>query len=366
MKSWVSKLIDQFDFDWPEGKGQQRSVNVNEEVATLLYIIDTYNKHLIELDEHPVRRVRETLDEFAKALMNPQRGNTEKWLFRFRQFFSKYRLDEYTYIQKTFDEFRGIIWEFVDQLGDDFAYEHSSDREIQKTLLNLKDAVEANSIDELKHSSRHFIDAYVEYQTKKDERKARRLSSVRENLSLVRKKLVVANHNLRRDHLTSAYNRKSFDDQIKDHHRLCAVSEAPVSLIMFDIDHFKKFNDTYGHAVGDFILIECVKLLEGAFAKDSDFVARVGGEEFAIILPDNKVTDAMKKAESALNCIRNEIFVHNDLKLSFKASMGIAEYIKGETVDEWMKRADDALYEAKTTGRDKYSVSKFNLKITAA
>ena len=107
MKQWMQKLIDQFDFDWRETSegGSPVSVEMNEERATLIYIIDILNKHLIEVDKHPVRKVRETLDEFAKELVKPNQANLERVLFRFRQFFSSYRIDEVSYMQKTFDDF---------------------------------------------------------------------------------------------------------------------------------------------------------------------------------------------------------------------------------------------------------------------
>ncbi|MCB0341704.1 MAG: GGDEF domain-containing protein [Pseudobdellovibrionaceae bacterium] len=360
MKQWMQKLIDQFDFDWRETSegGSPVSVEMNEERATLIYIIDILNKHLIEVDKHPVRKVRETLDEFAKELVKPNQANLERVLFRFRQFFSSYRIDEVSYMQKTFDDFRSIIWDFVDQLSEDMSYERSADSEVKSSLDQLKEAVEANSIDILRTQSRLFIDFYTEYQTKKDERRLQRIKGIRDNLSLVKKQLVEANQNMRLDHLTSAYNRKSFDEQMQQHHKLHKLSQNSVSLLMLDIDHFKKFNDTYGHAIGDFVLVELVKLLHALFHRDADFVARIGGEEFAVILPDHKVEHAVKRAQQLLEKVRGEVFVQDGQKLSFTVSVGVAQLQSSESVDQWMKRADAALYESKNSGRNKFTVAE--------
>ena len=78
MKKWISKLIDQFEFDWTEAEEKQAQKFLSEELATIVYLLDTYNKHLIELDTHPVRKTRETLDLFARELLSPEKESHEK------------------------------------------------------------------------------------------------------------------------------------------------------------------------------------------------------------------------------------------------------------------------------------------------
>jgi diguanylate cyclase len=366
LKQWVHKLIDQLDFDygWSKGSKKAKKIDINEDRATLLYILDVYNKHLVEIDGHPVRKVREILDELAKELVNPKRPDSDKLLFRLRQFFSIYRVDEYTYIRKTFEDFKGIIWDFVDQLAEDFKYEQTVDKDVKKNLAQLKEAVEADSIDLLRSKSREFIDSYVEHQTKREERRTKRIRGMRKNLDSVRKKLVEADRTSRMDHLTGAYNRRSFDDQMKQLLQFYELSKTPVSLIILDIDFFKKINDSYGHDVGDFVLKECVRMLQSIYTRDSDFLARIGGEEFAIILPDYRLEHAVKKAEETLSRIRKEVFITGSQELRFTVSLGIAELRDGETADQWLKRADSALYEAKNNGRNRFTIAGQKPEIT--
>ena len=368
MKQWMQKLINQFDLDWnPSSKSESaKSLEMSEEIATLLYVIDTYNKNLLDFDNHPVRKTREILDEFAKELVTSSSTQLERALFRFRQFFSSYRIDEYTYVLKSFDEFRNIIWDFVDQLSEDLNFERTADDDIKGHFELLKEAVEANSIDLLKTQSRVFIDSYVEHQTKKDRFRSERMKNIKRNLDSVKKQLNEANASMRMDHLTQAYNRKSFDEQVRQQKSLHHLSKQPVTLLALDIDHFKKINDTYGHQTGDFILIECVRLLKEIFSRDSDFVARVGGEEFAVLLPECRYDHALKKAEQAMDRVRGEVFVVDDAKIQFTLSMGIAELSEGEEVESWVKRADDALYHSKTTGRNKYTLAEAPGKRQAA
>jgi len=356
LKQWVKKLVDQLDWNEAEKGSAPPHEDMTEDRATLLYILDTYSKHLFEVDKQPVRRVRETFDSFVKGLVSPDKSS-EKILFQLRQFFSSYRIDEYSYIQNTFDDFKRIIWDFAEQLSDDIQYEQAKDAEAARSLEQLREAVDANSIDALRSKSREFIDFYIKYQTQKDDRRTKRMSTMKKSLSSVKKQLMEANHNMRVDHLTQAYNRKSFDEQMKKHMQMSVISQTPVSLIILDIDFFKKINDAYGHDIGDFVLKECVKMLQEVFHRDDDFVARIGGEEFAVILPAFTSESTIVKAEEALNKIRKEVFVHGELKINFTVSMGIAQWTQNETQDQWLKRADSALYNSKQTGRNKYTVA---------
>lgn len=359
MKQWVKKLVEQFDMDWGHtAEASQTKPQLSEEKATLLYILDIYNKHLFEIQNHQVRKVRNKLDAFAKELVKPTSEDTEKELFKLRQFFSSYRIDEYTYVQNTFDDFKRIIWDFADHLSEESQIEDSAQGDINQSLENLREAVESNSIDELRARSREFIDFYLRHQTSQNERRSKRLDSIKKNLTTVKKQLMEANQSMRRDHLTGAHNRKSYDEQIRRYLQLHEIDKDPMTVILLDIDFFKKVNDTYGHDVGDYILQECVRLLQESFSREEDFIARLGGEEFAVILPGCNTSSAVQMAEEAMSKIRKEVFVHEGMEIRFTVSMGIAEVISGEGAENLYKRADEALYESKQTGRNKYSLAK--------
>lgn len=362
MKQWVKKLADQLEWKDASEDGAKTPMDLSDDRATLLYILDAYSKHLIDIEKQPVRRARQSFDNFVKALVNPETTDVEKQLFQLRQFFAGYRLDESTYIETTFEDFKKIIWDFAEQLNEDINFEQAKDAETKQSLEQLREAVEANSIEALRSKSREFIDLYVKLQSQKEDRRTKRITSMKKNLNLVKKQLLEANQNMRLDHLTSAFNRRSFDEQMKKHQQLAALSQVPVSVIILDIDFFKKINDAYGHDIGDFVLKECVKMLKEVFHRDDDFVARIGGEEFAIILPNFSHEHAVVRAEEAMAKIRKEVFIHEvpgkeKLEIKFTVSMGIAQWLQNETTDAWIKRADTALYESKHTGRNKYTVA---------
>lgn len=362
MKQWVKKLVDQLDMDWNTSSSPHEKKSetppLSEERATLVYFLDVYNKNLFEIQNHSVRKVRAKMDTFAKEIVHAKNAESlNDTLFRLRQFISSYRIDEYSFVQNTIDDFKRIIWDFADNLSEEAHSEQTSQGEIDASLAQLREAVESNSVEELRAKSREFIDLYVKTQTVTHERRSKRMESVKKNLNSVKKQLMEANQTMRRDHLTGAHNRRSYDEQIKRYLQLNELDKDPITLVMLDIDFFKKINDNYGHDIGDFILQECVRMLQESFAREEDFIARLGGEEFAVILPGCDANSAVKIVEAAMARIRKEVFIHGEHQIRFTVSMGIAPLIPGENADTWYKRADAALYESKTTGRNKYTVA---------
>lgn len=366
MKQWVVKLLQQLDISFYKDNVSVGTVSnlpvISEEKATLIYMIDVYNKHLFEVEKHSVRKVREKLDSMAKDLVNSDPKELEKTLFELRQFFSSYRIDEYSYVQNTFDDFKRIVWDFADQLSEDLQFENSKEKHLETNLKDLKEAVEANSIEILRLKSREFINSYVEYQSQKNELRKKRIANTKKNLDTVKKQLMEANNNLNVDHLTSASNRKSFDEYLKKVVQMNKINNGQVSIIMLDIDFFKKINDSYGHDIGDFVLKECVHTLKQVFNKDNEMVARIGGEEFVVVLPNHTSEHAVVRAEEAQKRIRNEAFIQGQVEIKFTVSMGIAQLFENETTSDWLKRADLALYQSKNSGRNKYTVAGKLLK----
>jgi len=153
------------------------------------------------------------------------------------------------------------------------------------------------------------------------------------------------------DPLTSLYNREYMNIQLT---RLISKSKrdnSNLTLLLIDIDFFKKVNDTYGHLVGDIVLKEIANILK-VNIRDTDMTVRYGGEEFIIILPDTNKISAINLANKLNKIISAIIFKELENK-NITISIGVSTYIKDDTIDSLIKRADDGLYQAKATGRDK-------------
>ena len=151
------------------------------------------------------------------------------------------------------------------------------------------------------------------------------------------------------DPLTGAFNRRYFLDIVDKEISRAQRYHRPLALVMFDIDHFKRLNDEYGHAQGDAVLIGLAALVRQRL-RHSDIFVRWGGEEFVILAVETTLPQAVALAETLLAALHEESFADAG---PVTASFGVAEYRAAETLDQWLKRVDDLLYQAKRDGRDR-------------
>ena len=157
------------------------------------------------------------------------------------------------------------------------------------------------------------------------------------------------------DELTGLHNRRRFMNYAKEEQKRCKRYGHSMGLAMFDIDHFKKINDTYGHDAGDLVL-QKLALLTRENLRETDIVGRLGGEEFGILLIETDVSNAFIVIERLRQTIENTPFIINEKPLNITVSFGIAfcsREFPAETVDTLQKEADQAMYHAKENGRNK-------------
>ncbi len=154
------------------------------------------------------------------------------------------------------------------------------------------------------------------------------------------------------DALTGLPNRQAFTGRANKEFSRSNRYSRPLSLIMIDVDHFKSINDQYGHAAGDHVLTNVGRIL-GDGLRDSDVLARIGGEEFVLLLPDTPMTNAEYVAERMRLGLEVTPIKYQDLELTITASFGVAAISpQDETLDQMLARADQAMYEAKNKGRN--------------
>ncbi|MEM7018988.1 MAG: diguanylate cyclase [Pseudomonadota bacterium] len=154
------------------------------------------------------------------------------------------------------------------------------------------------------------------------------------------------------DMLTQLNNRRAFFERAEPVLKLAARHTQPLSLIFTDIDHFKRINDTYGHAAGDEILKTVADTLRNT-ARETDIAGRIGGEEFVLLLPNTPQADAAQLAERLRLAIAELDVSYQAQPLSLTASFGVAALMPDNTLENLLSRADAALYEAKSSGRNR-------------
>ncbi|MFP4152079.1 MAG: two-component regulator propeller domain-containing protein [Alkalispirochaeta sp.] len=188
-------------------------------------------------------------------------------------------------------------------------------------------------------------------------RTARILAEKNEDLQYANAQLERANRELERlsvrDALTGLFNRRYFDSRLQEEWFRARRSARPIALLMIDVDHFKHFNDTYGHIVGDHVLANTAQVCESVVSRHTDFIARYGGEEFVALLFDTPIDGAMQIAERIREAIKKNPLVSGVDRIT--VSVGACSVIpEGEdTPDTLVAVADRALYTAKKNGRDR-------------
>lgn len=154
------------------------------------------------------------------------------------------------------------------------------------------------------------------------------------------------------DPLTGAANRRHLQARVEAEVAEAQRRQTPLALITFDIDHFKRINDHYGHAAGDQILQNVVEVVRGEL-RPSDFLARTGGEEFVVLLPGSAMPEAMLIAERLRSTLAATPFIWQGGRLSVTASFGASAFDASQSnLDQALQRADAALYRAKHSGRN--------------
>ena len=158
------------------------------------------------------------------------------------------------------------------------------------------------------------------------------------------------------DPLTGANNRGYFMERLGAELDRSKRYGSVFSFVMLDLDHFKSVNDTRGHAAGDEALRSLCRVLNSFELRSTDFFGRIGGEEFAIVLPETTKQGAVETAERVRVNLEKSAIYHEGNEFFITASMGVSEYREGDTCESLLNRADQAMYNAKETGRNRVCV----------
>ncbi len=186
------------------------------------------------------------------------------------------------------------------------------------------------------------------------------------NTAINKRELEKVNKELERlsktDGLTKLNNRAYWEDCLKNEFLRCKRTGANTSVLMFDIDHFKKVNDTYGHQAGDEVIRVVAQKMMDAI-RTTDVAGRYGGEEFGLILPETSSENSLIVAERLRKSIEDTTVIHDGLEIKFTISLGIAEFdAQLDNHTAWLERSDKALYHSKESGRNNSTIYTADLE----
>jgi len=268
------------------------------------------------------------------------------------------RRDEHQYVESSISELRGALWACVETVHNAVKIDHTTDSSTESEMDRAKNALKRMQTGSIKQEVLGAVLAIEgALQTRRDQQQAHYVSLAM-RLDRMGKQLEDARKESTTDPLTGIGNRKLFDMMGPRAVQMFALGRQPVVLLMIDLDKLKLVNDMYGHQAGDAAIANLGAALSKVFLRQSDVLCRYGGDEFAAILHN---TD-WKMAQTLARRLQEQIAAmpapHPAMEFSIGASVGVAQLEAHEEVDEWIARADKALYQAKQNGRDRVCVAE--------
>jgi diguanylate cyclase (GGDEF)-like protein len=293
-------------------------------------------------------------DEQAKPA--PVSMDQRQWA-DLQQFFRNHRHDEQSAVTERAEGMRGLIGEMTNGLRTAISDDNAKDELVTRELVSLSATVESDSLEAIRIQLAKTVDVVSQVVHERQARYEAQLKLMSERVYNLRADLVSMREKVDFDSLTHLHNRGAFDDVLAKQIDFSFLSGQPTALIMIDLDHFKQINDTHGHPGGDAVLQEVAKTLYKLFPRRSDFIARYGGEEFALILVDAEPHDLERLGERILHAVRALEVEYLDNHITVTCSVGIATCSFQDSADTLVRRADQALYQAKNAGRDRLMVA---------
>jgi len=254
-------------------------------------------------------------------------------------------------VNQLSDNVKEIIHDFLDKIGK----EGQGLSDYARTLSEFSSRVRGVSdIDDIKQLISHLLN-----ETKKREDATQSMQTSLETMALEMKKLRAEvsklNSEATTDSLTKVNNRRAFDMEIENHISASKAESKPLCLLLLDIDHFKQFNNKFGHTIGDKVLRFVATLLKNNI-KGSDSVARFAGEQFVILLPETEYDGALIVAENIRERLSKQTLSDSAEKIELgtvTASIGVAPYHYGESAEQLIRKADRCMHDAKRAGRNR-------------
>lgn len=348
-------------FDADASRLEFKVKKYSEESGYYRSCIETLNENIKEfsfdIEEIGASKFKNHLDDLLKTFVSGEKIDKLEDVFkRYIKVVKGFIVRKKRYFEEKEAEFKHI----VKLLTEGITVLNEGNNEFNKSIFEQSTKLlEINELDNIKQIKKVIKNEVMQMRSvikEKADNDAKQLKLLSKEVTILKKDLEKAETASITDKLTGTHNRLAFDLHMNKLIDKYGVILTSFSIIMIDIDNFKSVNDTYGHLVGDKVIIATVNAAQ-SFLRKGDFMARFGGEEFVIVLTGASAKNAVAKGNDICGAIRKVNFVIDKKEpeklLKFTASLGVSTLQDGDSVTGIIDKADKALYQAKRTGKDK-------------
>jgi diguanylate cyclase len=353
-------IIRKKDADTPGTKELSKQLQDSEErrdffllvIRALLVFIKDYSLDIKEINAEGFKK---RIDNLTGRFISVNKQKTLQSAFeKHKKIILSFIKRQKEYLRDREKEFRDIIDLLTKGMASVDAENQIFNQKIYKQSEKIEKITLLDDIKKIKTALKHEIEKVRETIREKQTKDREQLEVLTRQVEALNVDLEKAKEESMKDGLTGVYNRLAFDRYMKNLEERNTVTQQPFSILVLDIDDFKVINDTYGHTIGDRVILALIQKCTKVIRKE-DFLARYGGDEFVIVLPNASLKNASKKAGSICKSVAATRYALSDVKeglnLSFTVSIGVSAYEKGDTTAAVTDRADNALYLAKKSGK---------------
>ncbi|HOM99760.1 MAG TPA: GGDEF domain-containing protein [Acidobacteriota bacterium] len=327
-------------------------------LGSLVCILRDYSRFAIEVGQLTREMVEARGRAWVEHLLNgvplPEEhagGNGPSWNAVTRDF-RQWRKREQALVQERFSGLEDLVWEFIEQVSRSIKDERTNGDGIRRRLNTLEKSSTGKDLEELRRLIKSVVQEVHKALAEREMRQQEELARLGEHLRLMKSELQEAKRRMALDPLTQVYSRSAFDEQLRRIAELNQFSLVRAALFIIDADNFKSVNDRFGHQAGDAALKRIADCCITNFPRNTDFIARYGGDEFVVIM-DEANPETVKLMETRLQraisatpvCWRGE-------EIWLSVSVGTALLEPGDTAEDWFERADKGLRDAKVRSRE--------------
>ena len=346
----------------PAGRDASRGPDEGREldaaIDTVVALLRAFGEHAFDTDGVHADETRNECDGWARKIslgekLGMEGGPPKRDFGGARRYFAAHRAHERQYVGSSVTNLREAVHAFARCLSRTVGEDRAADALVGAQLGNLVAAFGVNDADVIRREAEGVVQVVTDVMDQRKQLQQQQMQLLSEKVQRLKVELHEARESAALDPLTQLHNRTSLDSQLERVADLSFLMSATPCLLMIDIDHFKSVNDRFGHPLGDEVIRRVSDTLVRNFLRREDFVARYGGEEFVVMVPDSSAHSVRQRAERVRQAIGEIGFSKGNEHFGVTASIGVAVLGPGDTGKTWLARADAALYEAKSAGRNR-------------